>query len=197
MQTQTQTQTQTSTQMTMVASLYIPIIGKDITHDYVAKCFHDNNIGKVCHVDFVLNKQKLRREAFIHFSEWYTSEPANQLKAQLEIASATGQNCRIMHSGTNYWPLLLNKNPLEKDSPLKKSNSVYEIEDRILNIERMLERLTFMSKLHDANIRYILQKSNVDGVNPENGMQTKRMKTETGGYIYTDAPATNRELVNV
>lgn len=194
---QTQTQTQTSAQMTMVASLYIPIIGKDITHDYVAKCFHDNNIGKVCHVDFVLNKQKLRREAFIHFSEWYTSEPANQLKAQLEIASATGQNCRIMHSGTNYWPLLLNKNPLEKDSPLKKSNSVYEIEDRILNIERMLERLTFMSKLHDANIRYILQKSNNDGVNPENGMQTKRMKTETGGYIYTDGPATNRGLVNV
>lgn len=194
---QTQTQTQPSAQMTMVASLYIPIIGKDITHDYIAKCFHDNNIGKVCHVDFVLNKQKLRREAFIHFSEWYTSETANQLKAQLEIASGTGQNCRIMHSGTNYWPLLLNKKPLEKDSPLKKSNSVYEIEDRILNIERMLERLTFMSKLHDANIRYILQKSNVDGVNHENGMQTKRMKTETGGYIYTDDSATNRELVSV
>ena len=199
-----QTQTQTQMQTTMVASLYIPIIGKDITHDYIAKCFHDNNIGKVCHVDFVLNKQKLRREAFVHFSEWYTSEPANQLKAQLEIANASGQNCRFMHNGTNYWPLLLNKNPLEKDSPLKKSNSVYEIEDRILNIEdrilniqRKLERLSFMSKLHDANIRYILQKSNDDGVNHENGMQTKRMKTETGGYIYTDDPATNRELVSV
>jgi len=194
---QTQTQTQTSAQTTMVASLYIPIIGKDINHDYIAKCFHDNNIGKVCHVDFVLNKQKLRREAFVHFSEWYTSESANQLKSQLEIASATGQNCRFIHNGTNYWPLLLNKNPLEKDSPLKKSNSVYEIEDRILNIERELERLSFMSKLHDANLRYILRKSKDDGVNPENGMHVKRMKTETGGYIYTDAPGSSRELVSV
>lgn len=194
---QTQTQTQTQKQTTMVASLYIPIIGKDITHDYIAKCFHDNNIGKVCHVDFVFNKQKLRREAFVHFSEWYISEPANQLKAQLQFANANGQNCRFMYNGRNYWPLLLNKNPLEKDSPLKKSNSVYEIEEHILNIGHKLERLSFMSNVHDANIRYILKKLNVDGVNPDNGMHSKRMKTEIGSYIFTDAPATNRELQSV
>ncbi len=176
---------ETSTEMPMMTSLYIPIIGKDITEEYVIKCFHDNNIGKVSHVDFVLNKEKkLRREAFVHFSEWYHTEQANQLKSQLDIAKATCQRCQILHNGTNYWPLLLNKNPLEKNSPLKKPNNVYEFEERILYIERQMEKLSFMTKVHDANIRYILRNGNEDMVN-NNPLQVKRMKTDLGGYVYT------------
>ncbi len=69
---------------TMVASLYIPIIKPDITDEFIQKCFHEHNIGKVSHVDFVFNKQKSRREAFVHFSEWYDTEIANKLKHKLE-----------------------------------------------------------------------------------------------------------------
>ena len=36
---------------------------------------------KRCGVDFVVNKEKFRREAFVHFSKWFGSEEANKLKS--------------------------------------------------------------------------------------------------------------------
>ena len=167
------------TENTMIASLYIPVINANVTEEYITKCFHQHNIGKVERVDFVLNKAKLRREAFVHFSEWYATDAANQLKAQLEISSTTGQNCRFMYNGSNYWPLLLNKKPLDKNSPDRKANSVYELEERLSNIEKSMEQLSFMTKLHDANIRYILRK-NTSGETNSVVPQIKRFKTEDG-----------------
>lgn len=166
----------------MAPSLYIPVINANVTQEYIAKCFHEQNIGKVERVDFVINKAKLRREAFVHFSEWYSSDATNQLKAQLEITLATGQNCRFIHNGTNYWPLLLNKNPLDKNNPDRKSNSVYELEERISNIEKSMEQLSFMTKLHDANIRYILRKNTSEETNSVTP-QIKRFKTEAGTSV--------------
>lgn len=163
----------------MVNSLYIPVINANVTQEYIAECFHAHNIGKVERVDFVINKAKLRREAFVHFSEWYSTDPANQLNAQLEITSATGQNCRFMYNGTNYWPLLPNKKPLDKNNPDRKSNSVYELEERLSNIEKSMEQLSFMTKLHDANIQYILRK-NTNGESNDVAPQIKRFKTEDG-----------------
>ncbi len=165
------------TESTMVTSLYIPVINSSITEEYIIKCFHDHNIGKVERVDFVINKAKLRREAFVHFLEWYNTDVTNQLKSQLENSSTTGQNCRFMYNGTNYWPLLLNKKPLDKNNPERKANSVYELEERISNIEKSMNQLSFMSKLHDDNIRYILRK-NTTGESSNIGPQIKRFKTE-------------------
>ena len=176
----------------MVTSLYIPVINANVTHEYIAKCFHEHNIGKVERVDFVLNKAKLRREAFVHFSEWYTSDATNQLKAQLEISSATGEKCRFMYNGTNYWPLLVNKKPLDKNNPHRKSNSVYELEERLSNIENSMEQLSFMTKLHDANIRYILRK-NTSGETNSITPQIKRFKTEDG----CSASSSKRAMVTV
>ena len=176
----------------MVTSLYIPVINANVTEEYITKCFHEHNIGKVERVDFVLNKAKLRREAFVHFSEWYTSDATNQLKAQLEISSSTGQNCRFMYNGTNYWPLLLNKKPLDKNNPDRKSNSVYELEERLSNIEKTMEQLSFMTKLHDANIRYILRK-NTNGDSSNVVPQIKRLKTEDA----TSSSSSKRAMVSV
>ena len=174
----------------MAPSLYIPVINANVTEEYIAKCFHEHNIGKVERVDFVVNKAKLRREAFVHFSEWYTRDATNQLKAQLEISVSTGQNCRFMYNGSNYWPLLVNKKPLDKNSPDRKANSVYEIEERISNIEKSMEQLSFMTKLHDANIRYILRK-NTTGETNSIAPQIKRFKTEEG----TSASSSKRAMV--
>lgn len=171
----------------MIASIYIPLIGQDVNETYVVSAFHSGGIGKVSHVDFVINKQKMRREAFVHFEEWYDTDEANAIKGQLEIGKETGQNTRFKHSKLKYWPLLVNKNPLEKNSPLKKATEVYELEERFLNLERMMADLTFMTKLHDANIRLILENSRdaTNNNNNENG-SLKRLKIDTDTYIYTD-----------
>ena len=51
-------------------SLYVPVINKSIDEKYIKECFIKKNIGNVYRVDFVINKQKNRREAFIYFSEY-------------------------------------------------------------------------------------------------------------------------------
>ena len=166
---------------TMVASLYIPVIKANITHEFIQKCFHENNIGKVSHVDFVFNKQKSRREAFVHFSEWYDTDMAYQLKSKLENTSSSDEKCRFVYNTelALYWPILINKNPLQKNSPERRSNDVYIIEDRIKSIENSIQKLSFMSNVHDANIRYILRRSNSEGCNLEMP-KLKRLKTVTG-----------------
>ena len=170
---------------TMTPSLYIPIIGKNTSADFIAKQFASANIGKVERVDFVLNKAKDRREAFVHFSEWFQSDSATQLNNQLEISRATGEQCHFKYNnGSHYWPLLINKNPMDKDSPDRKSNEVYVVEDRfdtiddrIKAIEKELEQLTFMKKVHDADIRFILHSLNREEiVAPE----LKRLKSHDG-----------------
>jgi len=166
---------------TMVASLYIPIIKSDITDEFIQKCFHEHNIGKVSHVDFVFNKQKSRREAFVHFSEWYDTEIAHKLKHKLENSSLSGEKCRFVYDTqlALYWPILINKKPLEKNSPERRSNDVYIIEERIRSIENSIQHLSFVSNVHDANIRYILRRSNSEGCNLEMP-KVKRLKTVTG-----------------
>lgn len=171
-----------------VFSVYIPIIGDKITNAFIEKSFLEKKIGVVTRVDFVLNKRKFRREAFVHFSEWFTSDEANLLKADL-LNDQT--QTRFVYKGKEFWPLLINKNPIEKYSPERKANSAYELEDRIDIIRKDLDNLTFMSKVHDANICYILRKTNLSTpeVNPANpakpltvvSAQIKRQKTDDDG----------------
>ena len=163
----------------MPASIYIPIIGNNITSDFVKKCFHEKLVGKVDHVDFVINKKKLRREAFVHFSEWYNSEEADRIKNLFDNYNEIGKDGTkfIYNDKLNFWPILRNKNPLEKNSSHRNSNFTYELEDRISNIEKNMEQLSFITKVHDANIRYILRKNPNEG--PSDVMpQIKRFKTD-------------------
>ena len=148
----------------MLTSLYIPIINNNVTENYISTCFHMHNIGKVNRVDFVFNRQKNRREAFIYFSEWYATDASRMLKSQLESSSLSGseQQCRFMYDVSNkskYWPLLLNKKPLEIDNPERKSNSVYEIEERISKIEDSIQNVSLRTDQNESNIRYILRKN--------------------------------------
>ena len=59
---------------------------------------------------------------------------------------------------------------------MRKSTSVYELEEKISNIEKNMERLTFVTKIHDANIQYILRKSEGSSSN-NHTTQIKRQKT--------------------
>tara|TARA_Y100000591_G_scaffold189799_1_gene164132 strand:- start:6764 stop:7369 length:606 start_codon:yes stop_codon:yes gene_type:complete len=157
-------------------SIYIPVIGKEISEKYMKRCFKEKNIGEVDRVDFVLNKNKMRREAFVHFSKWYNTPDANSLMADL---SNPETKTHFVYKGTSYWPILPNKNPVERNSYERKSTSVYELEDRINIIEKTMEQLSFVSKVHDANIRYILRKSDKGETSTNvSSVQIKRQKTD-------------------
>ena len=47
--------------------------------------FDQHKIGKVMRVDFVKNIAKNRREAFIHFDEWYTTDESFKLQQDITI----------------------------------------------------------------------------------------------------------------
>jgi hypothetical protein len=95
-----------------VLSLYIPIISESTSETYIKKMFVSKNIGKVLRVDFVKNKAKNRREAFIHFDEWFDSEESKNLKE--DILNPESRTRFKYSNGDKFWPLLVNKNPHNK-----------------------------------------------------------------------------------
>ena len=97
-----------------ILSLYVPIISDSISEAYIKKMFANKNIGKIARVDFVKNIAKNRREAFIHFEEWFINEEANLLK---EDILNTDTKTRFKYNDSNkFWPLLVNKNPNKKEA---------------------------------------------------------------------------------
>ena len=104
-----------------VLSLYIPII-RNTSEEYIIKMFKTHNIGKVMRVDFVYNKAKNRREAFVHFDEWFTSEESKQLQEDILDPNTKTQ---FKYQGEKFWPLLVNKN-----AHARVHNPNYEILDK-------------------------------------------------------------------
>ena len=93
-------------------SLYIPIIPESMSEAYIKKMFNNANIGKIMRVDFVKNKVKNRREAFIHFDEWFDSDESKKLKEDILNPDT---KTRFKYNQTNkFWPLLVNKNAHNK-----------------------------------------------------------------------------------
>ena len=90
-----------------VLSLYIPVIQKHISEAYIKRQFLDHNIGKVLRVDFVKNIEKNRREAFVHFDEWFDNEVS--LNLQKDIIN-TETKTRFVYNKNKFFPLLENKN---------------------------------------------------------------------------------------
>ena len=140
-------------------SFYIPVIADGIKEDFVAKVFKHKNIGIVDRVDFVLNKQKVRREAFVHFKEYFNNPDSMAIKTAITSAQQTSPPTpfKFYYKEGRFWALLLNKNPSTTQATRKETN-VYDLEEQISAIKREMDKLTFMTKVHDANIRYILKK---------------------------------------
>ena len=88
-------------------SLYIHVVQDHITEAYVKRQFADHNIGKVMRVDFVKNLPKNRREAFVHFDEWFDNETSRSL--QMDIKNSDTKT-RFVYHHTKFFPLLVNKN---------------------------------------------------------------------------------------
>jgi len=99
-----------------VLSLYIPIIPESISEEYISKMFKKHNIGKILRVDFVKNLVKNRREAFVHFDEWYNSEESKKMKE--DILNPNTKTKFVYNEAGKFWPLLINKNAHKRvDNP--------------------------------------------------------------------------------
>lgn len=97
--------------MSSVLSLYIPVISSFTNEGFIKKMFNQHKIGNVKRVDFVHNKTKNRREAFIHFEEWFDTEESKKMQADiLDINTKT----QFVYSDKKFWPLLVNKNANKK-----------------------------------------------------------------------------------
>lgn len=96
----------------MMTSLYIPVISNNTSEEYVKTMFAKHNIGKVSHVDFVQNLVKNRREAFVHFDEWFTTPEATTLKADILDPS---KKARFNYCETGkFWPVMVNTNAAQR-----------------------------------------------------------------------------------
>jgi len=121
--------------MSNMLSLYIPIISESVSEVYITKTFIANNIGKISRIDFVKNKSKNRREAFIHFEEWFDNEESKKLKDDV-LNPESKTRFKYSKNNNKFWPLLVNKNPDKKvENPnyeiLKKEDLKISYKDKL------------------------------------------------------------------
>jgi|TARA_B110000858_G_scaffold90765_1_gene104890 hypothetical protein len=88
-------------------SLYIPIIHDNDTELNIKTVFKTQMFGQVDHVDFVRNKVKNRREAFVHFKVWYDNDAVSEF---IKCLNNPETKTRIYHTDNKFWPVLVNRN---------------------------------------------------------------------------------------
>lgn len=143
-----------------VLSLYIPIIDAETSEQYIIKMFQDHNIGKVMRVDFVKNTVKNRREAFLHFDEWFDNDVSKALRE--DILDPTTKS-RLVYAGNKFWPLLVNKNahsrvPNPNYEVLKTEDVKSEYKTHVLNPFVFYEKKptqTYVSKVAKRDVEPI------------------------------------------
>ena len=120
-----------------ILSLYVPIISNSTSEAYIKKMFNIKKIGKIMRVDFVKNIAKNRREAFIHFEEWYDTEEANHLKEDV-LNNDTKTQFKYNNSD-KFWPLLVNKSNNKEVNPnyvILNTSDIKSTYKQILNIQK-------------------------------------------------------------
>ena len=88
-------------------SLYIPIVHDNHTELNIKNVIKTQKFGEVDHVDFVWNKVKNRREAFVHFKVWYDNDVVSEF---IKCLNNPETKTRIYHTNNNFWPVLVNRN---------------------------------------------------------------------------------------
>ena len=132
-----------------VKSLYIPIISSFINEDFVKHSFNIKNIATIDRVDFVFNNAKGRREAFVHILSWRENKDSKNMRNAL-IKKNNYKFYFHEENKTMFWPILINKNPLDANSPNRVSNNSYTIEERVNSMNEHLNALQSIALSHSA-----------------------------------------------
>lgn len=93
-----------SYQLNQSLSLYIPFIRDDVSLETFQETFHQENIGKVSTVDFIIKPDSSLREAFVHFELFYNTKQAYDFQLTLE----SEQRIRIYYSDSAFWSISKN-----------------------------------------------------------------------------------------
>lgn len=88
-------------------SLYIPIVHETDTELKIKTVIKTQKFGEIDHVDFVRNKVKNRREAFVHFKVWYDNDNVTEF---IKCLNNPETKTRIYHTNNKFWPVLVNRN---------------------------------------------------------------------------------------
>lgn len=93
-----------SYQLIQSLSLYIPFVRDDVTLELFREAFHEQNIGKVSVVDFIVKADSPLREAFVHFELFYNTKQAYDFQLTLE----SEQRIRIFYNERTFWSISKN-----------------------------------------------------------------------------------------
>lgn len=103
-------------------SLYIPIVHETDTELKIKTVIKTQKFGEVDHVDFVRNKVKNRREAFVHFKVWYDNYVVSEF---IKCLNNPETKTRIYHTNNKFWPVLVNRNTNPEN---KNPNYINEVD---------------------------------------------------------------------
>lgn len=95
-------------------SLYIPRVFENISEDRIKQVFDTHLLGKVSHVDFILqhNGKQPYKSAYIHFDEWYDNDASRDFQARILTPD---EKVHLTYDKTWYWIVL--KNTAQKKQP--------------------------------------------------------------------------------
>jgi len=93
-----------SYQLNQSLSLYIPFIRDGVSLETFQETFHQENIGKVSTVDFIIKPDSSQREAFVHFELFYNTKQAYDFQLTLE----SEQRIRIYYNDSTFWSISKN-----------------------------------------------------------------------------------------
>lgn len=121
-------------------SLYIPVIQDNITETNVKQVFIKKNYGEVERVDFVRNKLKNRREAFVHFKVWYDNEDVKEFKDRINNPNT---KTRVYHTNNKFWPILINHNvnPEKKNPNYINENDMEVVDSDKESYKELVDKL--------------------------------------------------------
>ena len=98
----------------IMMSLYIPRVFENISEDRIKKVFDTHLLGKVSHVDFVLqhNGKQPYKSAYIHFDEWYNNDTSRDFQSRISDPKET---VHLTYDASWYWIVL--ENTAQKRNP--------------------------------------------------------------------------------
>jgi hypothetical protein len=114
-------------------SIYIPIVDEKINDTAIKAVFEHLGLGVISRVDFVYSSLG-KKQAFLHFTEWFDCEKSH--KVQRDILDP-GTNARLVYDNPKFWPLLQNRNPVDKPN-LDTPNIIDVLQTKIEMLESKL-----------------------------------------------------------
>ena len=148
-------------------SIYISYVAdENANEEYIRNVFKYLNIGDVKRVDFqpkisVYSNESFGKVAFVHMKTWYKNICVENLQERI-MNNKVNKEARIVHNDPSYWVLKRNKRDTLDNSLEKMNERIAYLEQQNSNFETKIGHLEWMVGLHDANIRYLCNKVNID-----------------------------------